>query len=161
MRQIASPEELYHRPVDTFVADFIGKINLFDVRAVTVEGNTVLAESADFGLIEIHDVTDSTRDLLNTSQPVGWKLGLRPEKLKIVANGYLPAADTVSLSGQLGDVAFQGVNSEIEIRLNSDKSLSAIASADDLQYLRQLASGSIVDCVIKRGDFLLLPESLD
>ena len=161
VRQIASPEELYHRPVDTFVADFIGKINLFDVRTVTVEGNTVLAESADFGLIEIHDVTDTTRQLLNNSQPVGWKLGLRPEKLKIVANGFLPAADTVSLSGHVGDVAFQGVNSEIEIRLNSDRSLSAIASADDLQYLRQQASGSIVDCVIKCSDFLLLPESED
>ncbi len=161
VRQIASPEELYHQPLDTFVADFIGKINLFDVRKVTVEDNRVLAETDDFGVIEIQHVTDRTSELLNSVQAVVWKLGLRPEKLQLVANDLQPTEDTVSLSGELGDIAFQGVNSEVEIRLPDDKSLAAVATADDMQQLRQLQSGSMVNCVIKRRDFLLLPESAD
>ena len=44
LRQIASPEDLYQRPADAFVADFIGEANLLACQIVSVEGDTATIE---------------------------------------------------------------------------------------------------------------------
>lgn len=38
--QVASPADLYERPVDQFVANFIGRSNILDVEIVSVDGET-------------------------------------------------------------------------------------------------------------------------
>lgn len=157
IRQIASPEELYHHPVDTFVADFIGKINLFDVNAVRTEGGAIYVESPELGEITLNNLTESTRNLLNSSKATSWKLGIRPEKLKIHSEHSALAVNTVVVPGTIGDVAFQGVNSEIEIRMQNTQSVYAVAGADDMSELRLLRPETPVECIMNMDDFLLLP----
>src|SRR5438552_15909469 len=57
--QVGAPKELYERPANRFVADFIGINNLVEVTVRTVEGpdRTVQAESACGVLPAIHDAT--------------------------------------------------------------------------------------------------------
>ena len=50
LRQLASPVELYQKPVDSFVADFIGRVNLFDVHEGT-------AGSTDISVATLGQVT--------------------------------------------------------------------------------------------------------
>ena len=46
LRQVASPAELYRRPADAFVADFIGSVHAFEVRTIGVGGGTGGAPAA-------------------------------------------------------------------------------------------------------------------
>ncbi|QAA76559.1 MAG: hypothetical protein BIP78_0793 [Candidatus Bipolaricaulis sibiricus] len=46
VEQVASPEELYHRPKTPFVASFLGRANLWPGRVVSVDGDRALVEVA-------------------------------------------------------------------------------------------------------------------
>ncbi len=83
--QLGSPEDLYRKPADTFVAGFIGhpKINL--VQADLVDGRTV-----PFGL--------SARSDFKSNQVI---LGIRPESVELSSAG--PFEATVESSEYLGD----------------------------------------------------------
>jgi putative spermidine/putrescine transport system ATP-binding protein len=45
IEQVDSPEGLYHRPVNAFVADFLGTTNLFDGKCLQQDGDHVLLET--------------------------------------------------------------------------------------------------------------------
>jgi spermidine/putrescine ABC transporter ATP-binding subunit len=50
--QVASPKEIYSRPVSVEVADFIGQMNFVDASVVGVEDGRVVLESASLGRIQ-------------------------------------------------------------------------------------------------------------
>jgi spermidine/putrescine transport system ATP-binding protein len=47
IEQIGTPREIYRRPKNRFVAEFIGETNLFPVTVDRIEGDTALARTAD------------------------------------------------------------------------------------------------------------------
>jgi spermidine/putrescine ABC transporter ATP-binding subunit len=163
LRQVATPEALYQQPTDTFVADFIGKVNLFDVSALTWADGAITARSAQLGDVHLHlqSLSDGALEALEKMSPdARWQLGLRPEKLRV---SRLKSGDfSHTLAGRVGDVAFQGVNSEIEILLDQpgseQRSLHAVASADNMLELHGLEQGQGVTCHFSTHDLMLLPE---
>lgn len=162
LRQVASPTELYQNPTDTFVADFIGKINLFDVSTLTWADNQVVVNSAQLGEVRF-DLQALAADVLRAFEEFNpedrWRLGLRPEKLRIQTAG--DTSHSITLQGRVGDIAFQGVNSEIEVLLGENEmsqSLYAVASADDMAQLQRLEQGQVVSCCLQKTDLLLLPH---
>ncbi len=168
LRQIASPKALYQHPTDTFVADFIGKINLFSVQTLSRSGNRILVSSQQLGDIEFDadELTEEQRLRIDGIQsddasPLGWQLGLRPEKLRILQ--AKESDDVIVLNGRIGDIAFQGVNSEIEILIDNphsgSQSLHVVASADDMIALQGVESGQMVSCGFNAFDLLLLPDN--
>ena len=44
IEQIGSPWEIYFRPANRFVADFVGTVNFLTARIVSAEGGTVAAD---------------------------------------------------------------------------------------------------------------------
>ncbi len=88
IRQAASPIEIYRRPADTFVADFIGSTNLLEAEAdstgrVTVLGQPVSGVSLGVG------VSKAT-------------LSIRPEDVHLTAPGNGALAGTVTFVRDLG-----------------------------------------------------------
>ena len=121
VRQIATPSELYARPVDTFVADFIGNINAFAVEQVsTIDAGSAL-QVDQLGIIEWY--TDLPDGVIPSPQADA-SLAVRPENVTLSLTE--PAADQVSIEGTLGDIAFQGQHSIAEILLDNGRSLTAI-----------------------------------
>jgi ABC-type Fe3+/spermidine/putrescine transport system ATPase subunit len=45
IEQLGSPEEVYNRPANSFVAQFVGKINLFAARIADTAGSTVVLDA--------------------------------------------------------------------------------------------------------------------
>ncbi|MGV2124305.1 ABC transporter ATP-binding protein [Agrobacterium vitis] len=100
--QIATPLELYERPTNGFVSDFVGKTNLLSAivsgpQTVDVGGETVLVRN--------HDLTTGTAVTLS----------IRPEKFRMTANApghqvrveaaiFLGASWLYRVSGSLGDL---------------------------------------------------------
>ncbi|MBI3710469.1 MAG: ABC transporter ATP-binding protein [Proteobacteria bacterium] len=101
--QLGTPQEIYRRPVNRFVAGFIGESNLFRAR-VAGQGYAALDGGARFRLPA-------------DAPPEGTEIGLllRPERPKPLANGA--AADN-SFAGSILDVVYLGETVKYRIRLD-------------------------------------------
>jgi iron(III) transport system ATP-binding protein len=76
--QVGRPGELYHRPVNSFVADFIGHTNLLPGTVAGREGATVLVETP------AGRVVAPARDGL----PDRVILSIRPEQMRVQSSGF-------------------------------------------------------------------------
>jgi len=85
--QIATPDEIYARPVSRFVAEFMGEVNLFEVRA---SGGTVQAEGVAL------DPQAAAR--LELGPKGHGTLVVRPEQMRVLSEGESAEA---TLSGLL------------------------------------------------------------
>lgn len=80
VQQYATPDELYERPANAFVANFIGENNLIPARSPAIENNTVTAALEGGSVIR---ASNGNCDTANSECIVS----IRPEKLIIQTNG--------------------------------------------------------------------------
>ncbi|WP_300766004.1 ABC transporter ATP-binding protein [uncultured Bifidobacterium sp.] len=106
--QVGTPEQIYNEPVNRFVADFIGDINLIDGHKGS--GNSVVLEGSSFELDQ--DIT---------AVPQGEKVcvAVRPEHIALS-----PAGDS-GLHGTVTWVTFMGANVRCSVRLADGGELMA------------------------------------
>ncbi|OBZ92566.1 ABC transporter ATP-binding protein [Pararhizobium polonicum] len=88
IRQAASPIEIYRRPADTFVADFIGSTNLLEAEADSTGRVTVLGQPVS-GVSLGADMRKAT-------------LSIRPEDVHLTAPGDGALSGTVTFVRDLG-----------------------------------------------------------
>jgi len=103
IRQIATPAELYEQPVSRFVADFIGKVNLFDAAVVSQKGKAVICNAKGLGKMNL--TSDKTCGKSVT-------IAVRPEKLKL-AKTAPKSEGLVKTEATVRDVAYFGDWSEV------------------------------------------------
>ncbi|MEM7547802.1 MAG: ABC transporter ATP-binding protein [Pseudomonadota bacterium] len=140
LRQMATPEDLYHNPADAFVADFIGKANFFDPVKVT-RGDKVVVETAELG------------PLTFPSAPAGdLRIAVRPEKLRLGPD----AKGEVWVRAKLGDVAFQGDRSSVELILPSGRTLLAAVHGAAATMVGAMEEGADIACAWDIADMLVL-----
>lgn len=78
--QIGSPSEIYEKPKNRFIADFIGKTNFLNVRLIKIEENYSLAALADTILkIPVTDLNSPSGNI---------NLAIRPEKIDLSAQNF-------------------------------------------------------------------------
>lgn len=104
VQQVDTPDGIYHRPVNEFVATFVGTpaMNLFDVM-LDREGDALLAQ-VDEQSFALPALIARAMESLKTKEAT---LGIRPEDVMIrgveaVSDGYLPLAATVRLIEPMG-----------------------------------------------------------
>ena len=78
IRQVAAPREIYERPANLFVADFIGGMNLIPAKVLSVAGGMFRAETENAG--EMLVPAPSSR-LPNVGDKIN--LALRPEDVRL------------------------------------------------------------------------------
>ncbi len=108
IEQLGVPAELYDKPANAFVANFLGQSNLlpFEISAVSGALATVISHGAEL-------TVESAG--LPAGQKTGLSLGIRPEKLRLVA-----ADDTTltnRLSGKVTDASFTGVSTTYLVKM--------------------------------------------
>ncbi len=110
VEQFGAPLDLYERPANTFVAQFIGSpaMNLIDAE-VTATGGTTSVRMADGGHADV--------PIASTSADIGAsvKLGVRPEDLVVTeSDDYLVSADVdmVEALGETTVLYFMSQNGE-------------------------------------------------
>ena len=128
LRQLADPVTLYQEPADAFVADFIGRVNMFDV---TAQGDGHVT-AASIGQVPIPA----------TGLPASGALAVavRPEFIHLQPG----SASNGALAGTLGDVAYQGDNSVVEVTLEDGRPIQVLASNAETSDLLKLGAGAAV-----------------
>lgn len=144
LRQVASPADLYHMPVDGFVADFIGKANFFEPTNVS-RADVLTIETAELGALSFDNGVAKGEDLV---------IAVRPEKLRLGS----AAAGEVQLSATLGDVAFQGESSDVELLLNGGGSLIASVHGAMAAEIGAMEPGAEIAVAWDKADMLVLPK---
>ena len=86
--QIGTPQEIYYRPKDAFVANFIGEANFLDGRLLSKEGNKGVLSVYDYQ-VDVENVEDFVPDENCT-------LVLRPESAVLDTQGQLPCVVIMS-----------------------------------------------------------------
>jgi ABC-type Fe3+/spermidine/putrescine transport system ATPase subunit len=83
--QIGAPEDLYERPANRFVAEFLGGINLLPVQSVTADGDTKMAQLASGAHVPCCAPVGNVQTSVC--------LGIRPERIQIgkPATGHFDA----------------------------------------------------------------------
>lgn len=120
--QVASPPQLYNKPIDVEVADFIGQMNFFDGQVVAVEGEQAVVETQ--GLGRVNTATDQ-RSIQQGDQVV---VALRPEKLTLSDRNDAEAANTVK--GTLETSAYFGGFSHFYVSVEGAEKRIEVATQD-------------------------------
>ena len=76
--QVAAPKEIYQRPVNRQVADFLGGMNFIRGTIVEENGQSITLETSGFGRVK----TEKPRG--PTLKPGEATLGIRPERLRVL-----------------------------------------------------------------------------
>ncbi len=126
--QVAAPKEIYQRPVNRQVADFLGGMNFIRARVVEENGKSITVETSGFGKVQ----TEKPRSL----QQLGGEatLGIRPERLRVL---WDDARAKHELAGTVIDRHYFGEITHLIVDVpGMDKPLSVSESnsfgADDL-----------------------------
>ena len=75
--QVASPKEIYQRPVNRQVADFLGGMNFMKGDVVETNGATITLDTPGFGRVR----TEKPKGFLANGHAT---LGIRPERLRVL-----------------------------------------------------------------------------
>jgi putrescine transport system ATP-binding protein len=115
--QVGTPAQIYESPVNRFVADFIGSVNLFEGKVVKVGADDLTIRSEPFGCIirAAHRVECAPGDTV-------WA-AIRPEKIALAGAG--PAGEAHSsdnrVRGKVREVAYMGDASICLVEIDSGK----------------------------------------
>jgi iron(III) transport system ATP-binding protein len=117
--QIGTPFEIYSRPENVFVADFIGRVNLFEANVSAVSNSAIRVELQAAGKAGYSKELKSW----SGSFPVGQraKVMVRPESLRLFRSGEQTASSP--LTGRIERSIYLGPTVEYEIAVPGLKSL--------------------------------------
>jgi putative spermidine/putrescine transport system ATP-binding protein len=104
VQQVGTPEALYERPANLFVADFLGKMNFF-------QGG--LAESGIFG------TDQGARIRVEEGPPSARHMGVRPERVRLA----LEPCGGNALAGAVESTVYLGSQLEVRVKLESGEAI--------------------------------------
>jgi iron(III) transport system ATP-binding protein len=131
--QMASPDQIYNRPADLFVASFTGASNLLSGR--------VLARDGELGTVEAHSgqcLTAWLPPAVRAGETV--KIAVRPENVRLGGNGL---AEANRFTARITGRRFQGTQTIYELAALGGR-LEAIELGTNMRH----AIGSEVDLVL-------------
>jgi spermidine/putrescine transport system ATP-binding protein len=146
--QIAAPKEIYQRPANRQVADFLGGMNFIKAEIVEDAGETIVVETQGFGRVrtskpEAHAKTGSAATV-----------GIRPERLRVLwddATAKHEVAGTVVERHYFGEIThliveIPGMESPLSVTETND------FGADDLPIGAPIRLGYDPDALVAMAD---------
>ena len=148
IEQVATPQELYEKPESRFVADFIGKVNLFEASVIAQKGKTVLCDTKSIGKIELQSDKPCAGNVT---------IAVRPEKLKL-SKTKPKGANLIKTQAKVRDVAYFGDWSEVVADMADGNHLSVNVQNDSREGGSGVSIGDKIWVNWQVADSLLLTE---
>jgi ABC-type Fe3+/spermidine/putrescine transport system ATPase subunit len=151
VKQIGPPTEIYERPVDEFVANFVGHINFFDGQVTAISGDRMIFRTA-YGDLNSHlpSFRPKTGDRL--------KAVIRPESIQIAASNADTAQAMNVFQGVIESATYVGSIIRYALRV---KDKTVYIDAADPQYRGIHEEGKAVKLIFKDRIHMLPAQSID
>ena len=146
VRQIAPPGELYEYPTSRFVADFIGKMNLFEGRVGATRDGTLSVSIEGLGEVDVPYEGELAGEI---------GIAIRPEKLRITRDK--PSEPCIAFPGALENVADHGSESHVFCTTDTGIQLTATIQ-NETRTKAPLVQGDRLWVSWIPGDTLVLVE---
>jgi putrescine transport system ATP-binding protein len=151
--QVGTPAEIYESPVNRFVADFIGSVNLFEGRVAARDDRNLTIRCEPSGC-----TIRAARCVECTPGDTVWA-AIRPEKIALTTEGA-PGEGLAEnrVRGRVREVAYMGDVSICLVEIDSGKTLrvtlpnrSGLAAQRDLRHAAVTLSWDVASPVILTG----------
>ena len=140
LQQVATPRDIYERPVNRFVAEFLGDINILPLQDVK-QSNT--STTARFEGSILHTTPDA-------GSPTSL-LAIRPEHMSITSS--TPEKGN-AIPAKIADVTYMGAETRLSAVTSAGQALTLTAGAESMSDLLQAGSDIWVSWPEDRGVFL-------
>ena len=145
--QLASPRELYKRPTNIQVANFVGTMNFLDLNLLAQEGNDLVVEIEGLG----------KTSLSMDQAPLGYennsKAGIRPEMFTIITNES-QVMDKIT-KGKIVETQYFGDMTYFDVNLEgTDKIVTISMRNSDISY--EIGNGKEVEIGWNQNSILVL-----
>jgi spermidine/putrescine ABC transporter ATP-binding subunit len=120
--QMGSPEEIYQKPVNVQVADFIGQMNFIKAELLSREEQGATVEAAGLGKVTVQTVPAS---LQNGAKIV---VAVRPEKLRVSKDK--PSEGESAVEGMVRTIAYLGDRRHYYIAVEGREEPLAVAAQE-------------------------------
>lgn len=105
--QVGSPNDIYDRPSQRFVADFIGDTNFLTAELIESNANSSVLKLASGKTLEFGPCDFAVNEIVNIT--------VRPEQVVLIEN-----LDEADLQGRVTNIMYSGTDSHFHIQLDSD-----------------------------------------
>ena len=146
VRQIAPPSELYEYPASRFVADFIGKMNLFEGQVTSSRDGVLDVAISGLGDLEIPHDEEATGEI---------GIAIRPEKLRVTVEQ--PAESCICFAAVLDNVAYHGSENHMYFTTDLGAKLTATVQ-NETRTRASIREGERLWVSWIPGDTLVLAE---
>jgi ABC-type Fe3+/spermidine/putrescine transport system ATPase subunit len=143
IEQIGGPREIYERPANAFVADFVGSSNLLDAAVIATEPDATVIRT-DRGLrLRAERCSAAAGDRVIAM--------VRPERIRLLA-----APETTgdnSFAARIRQATYLGQDLHVSLDVDGKQELTAVTRAG---AARRLAAGDEVAVAVDAADIFLL-----
>jgi iron(III) transport system ATP-binding protein len=154
--QVGSPRDVYRRPADRFVADFIGRTNF--IRACVVSASPTQTHLHSPGVGKLVSLTVSGGDSAAPPLIIGdtVECSVRPEAIRLLASGASATTQDNIFPADLVETVYLGEMAQHMLRLADGSLLEACALHPQLVA----ATGQTIPvrCQIDPADVIVLPS---
>lgn len=152
VQQVGTPAELYDRPVNAFVAGFVGTMNVLPATVVSRDAGRVVAQIDGVGAVTLDDAGDMPT--ANTANAATALASFRPHALRIAAVDAV--RDTVGswMAGTVEATEFLGDFTRYRVRAGAH---ALTVDQPHLPALPAYAPGDAVSLALDPARVRLLP----
>jgi putative spermidine/putrescine transport system ATP-binding protein len=144
--QTGTPREIYNKPVNAFVADFIGESTMLPL---TSDSGGQLFFDGHLIETDFETAADST-----------WSLVIRPERLCVIHSGARATDQTIVFSGVVKEFVFQGDSAFVLVSINNKYDLSFRFGTDSLTSNIVVQPGDTISLGLNRSDAIIIPRDI-
>ncbi|WP_153461821.1 ABC transporter ATP-binding protein [Sediminibacillus terrae] len=151
-QQVGTPSEIYNKPVNDFVAAFIGETNLFSIKPDKEEEGTAVFQSADFDKSIYVDHTEE--NIASYAEGEELVMSIRPEAVRILKDSV--DGNNV-FKGKVSLVQFTGASVHTYIEMEN----GAQIRATDLNHgpSTYLKEGTSVSFQLPQNQIRVIPKA--
>ena len=116
VQQVGTPAELYDEPVNAFVANFVGTVNMLDAKVRSLHSDNLVLDVAGVGEMTI-SVSPAASQLYVKDQHV--QLGFRPHSVSVETNTRPHDERSIGIQGTVEASEFMGELTRYRVRVGT------------------------------------------
>ena len=143
--QIETPQSIYNKPANPFVADFIGESAMLPMK------------KNSSGDLFFQDLLIST-DYSNSNNEE-WLLVIRPERLFTIEDSSVDSDQNIIFSGVIKEFVYQGETAFALVAITDQHNLSIRFSTDSKGSQNLMKPGDALRLGLKRSEAIIIPQT--